>query len=220
MFNSLPYQPPLHTGLDILFEDKDLIVLNKPSGLLSVPGRGIDKMDCMLNRLQLEHPTALTVHRLDMPTSGIMLFALNKNIQKLLSILFEQRNIQKQYIARVFGRVNEQSGIINQPLITDWPNRPKQKIDYKTGKPSITKFHRLSTDSNSSIIQLQPVTGRSHQLRVHMSSLGHPILGDELYGIYQSRTASNRLLLHADKISFIHPITNNIIEITSKADFI
>jgi len=216
---SLPYQPPLHIGLDILFEDKDIVVVNKPSGLLSVPGRGIDKQDCMLSRLQLEYPTALTVHRLDMPTSGIMIFALNKNMQKLLGILFEKRNIHKQYIARVYGALSEKSGIINQPLITDWPNRPKQKIDYKTGKPSITKFHRLSTDNNSSMIQLQPVTGRSHQLRVHMSSLGHPILGDKLYGIYQSRTASDRLLLHAEKLSFMHPVTDHKIEIICKADF-
>lgn len=221
MLPSLVYTPPPHRSLDILFQDDQIIILNKPCGLLSVPGRGEDKQDCMLSRLQLEYPSALTIHRLDMPTSGILIFALNKEIQRQVSTLFEQRKVHKQYIARVHGKLAEPAGTIEQPLMTDWPNRPKQKIDYKSGKPSTTRYTLLSlSEDNSSIVQLEPVTGRSHQLRVHMSSLGHPILGDELYGTHASKNASNRLLLHAQAIRFTHPVTQEVIDITCQADFI
>lgn len=221
MLPSLIYNPPPHTSLDILYQDEHLVVLNKPSGLLSVPGRGEDKQDCMLSRLQLEYTGALAVHRLDMPTSGILIFALNKESHRELSKLFQQRKIVKQYIAKVQGKLEYNTGIIEQPLITDWPNRPKQKIDYKSGKASTTRYKLLShTEDNSSIVQLQPVTGRSHQLRVHMSSLGHPILGDELYGTAESRNASSRLLLHSEAITFTHPVTHNIISLNSQADFL
>ncbi len=224
------YTPPPHIAPEILFEDKHIIIINKPAGLLSVPGRGDDKQDCMLSRCQLEHPNALIVHRLDMSTSGIIIFALTKEMQRELSILFEKRQIQKQYIARVHGILREKKGTINQPLITNWQQRPKQKIDYKIGKPSTTNYELLETTDNknstassspikSSLVRLQPVTGRSHQLRVHMSSLGHPILGDQLYGTPLSRTASHRLLLHAQKISFTHPATHNLIRINCEADF-
>lgn len=220
MLPSLTYKPPAHTQLHILYQDDQLIILNKPAGLLSVPGRGEDKQDCMLSRLQLEFPTALTVHRLDMPTSGILVFALNKEIQASLSSLFETRQIQKKYIAKIFGQPANIKGTIHQPLMTDWPNRPKQKIDYKNGKPSTTHYQFLCSDkSGNSTVELKPVTGRSHQLRVHMSSLGHPILGDELYGTQQSRSASYRLMLHAQEIEFIHPGTHKKINIVCVEDF-
>jgi len=220
MLQPIEYSPPSHKKLDILFEDKYLIAVNKPSGLLSVPGRGENKQDCMLSRLLLEYPNALVIHRLDMSTSGILLFALSKKIQKQIGRLFEKRKINKQYIAKVHGKLKEEFGTISQPLITDWNNRPKQKIDYKNGKPSQTKYKLINTDNkNNSLVYLFPVTGRSHQLRVHMSSLGHPILGDELYGTSQTRNASTRLLLHAQKLSFIHPITNEFIEINSHKNF-
>jgi len=197
-----------------------MIILNKPSGLLSVPGRGEEKQDCMLSRLQAEQPAAQVVHRLDMPTSGIIIFALNKAMQRALSILFEKRQIRKQYIARVHGILKNKKGLINQPLITNWLQRPRQKIDYKTGKPSVTQYELISTrDDNSSLVKLLPITGRSHQLRVHMSSLGHQILGDELYGTFSSRQASQRLLLHAEKIVFLQPITDILIDINCKAEF-
>ncbi len=220
MLAAIDYKPPPHIKLEILYKDDDLIALNKPSGLLSVPGRGESKQDCLISRLQLEFPQALVIHRLDMPTSGILLFALNKEMQKRMGMLFEKKNIYKEYIAKVHGILGEKKGIINQPLITDWINRPRQKIDYKTGKPSQTKYTLLSTDNkNNSLVMLQPITGRSHQLRVHMSSLGHAILGDELYGTSQTRNASQRLLLHAQKIEFIHPISNLKIHIECNVNF-
>lgn len=220
MLAAIDYKPPPHIKLEILYKDDDLIALNKPSGLLSVPGRGESKQDCLISRLQLEFPQALVIHRLDMPTSGILLFALNKEMQKRMGMLFEKKKIYKEYIAKVHGILGEKKGIINQPLITDWINRPRQKIDYKTGKPSQTKYTLLSTDNkNNSLVMLQPITGRSHQLRVHMSSLGHAILGDELYGTSQTRNASQRLLLHAQKIEFIHPISNVKIHIECNVNF-
>ncbi|RDH83906.1 MAG: RNA pseudouridine synthase [endosymbiont of Galathealinum brachiosum] len=220
MLRPVIYNPPTHLKLDILYQDNDLIALNKPSGLLSVPGRGDDKQDCMHSRLQLEHPRALVIHRLDMPTSGLILFALNKEMQKRMSMLFEKKQINKQYIAKVHGVLKDKKGTIDQPLITDWINRPRQKIDYKNGKQSKTKYTLISSDNNNtSIVMLEPVTGRSHQLRVHMSSLGHAILGDDIYGTYQSRNASSRLLLHAEKINFIHPLTNKEINISCNVDF-
>jgi len=220
MLQPVKYNPPAHNKLEILYIDDDLIALNKPSGLLSVPGRGEDKQDCLLSRLQLEYPQALVIHRLDMPTSGILLFALNLELQKRMSMLFEQKKIHKEYIAKVHGIPVQTTGTIDQPLITDWINRPKQKIDYNNGKPSQTKYRMVSSDNNNnSLILLQPITGRSHQLRVHMSSLGHAILGDDLYGTAQTRNASKRLLLHAQKISFIHPLTNHPITINCKVNF-
>lgn len=220
MLPPLIYTPPPNTSLDILYQDEHLIIVNKPSGLLSVPGRGEDKQDCMLSRLASEYPDVLTVHRLDMSTSGILIFALNKDIQRGLGALFEQRKIYKRYIAKVQGKVLNNNGIIEQPLITDWPNRPKQKIDYASGKPSTTRYTLKSHNKdNTSVVLLEPVTGRSHQLRVHMSSLGNPILGDELYGTDVSKSASDRLLLHAESIKFTHPATQLLIDLSCPAEF-
>ncbi len=215
------YQPPAFTPLDILYQDEHLIAVNKPSGLLSVPGRGDNKRDCMLSRLQEHYPQALVIHRLDMPTSGVILFALNKTMQSLMSKLFTERKMYKEYIARVYGIVREKKGSINQPLITNWSQRPRQKIDYKHGKSALTHYQHLSDNlENNSLLKLMPVTGRSHQLRVHLSSLGHPILGDELYGTAASRNASERLLLHASYIRFKHPIINQLIKIKCPINFL
>lgn len=214
------YNPPVHSGLDILYQDQYFIAVNKPPGLLSVPGRGSDKSDCMISRVQLEYPDALVVHRLDMATSGILLFALDKQSQRIMSECFASREITKEYLARVSGRVVIEKDTISQPLIADWPNRPKQKIDYKQGKPSLTRYERIAIDSDgNSTVRLYPVTGRSHQLRVHLSSIGNPILGDELYGTFASRNASNRLLLHATRLSFIHPYNREAVDIQCPAEF-
>ena len=221
MLQPVVYLPPEHIQLDILYQDNNLIALNKPSGLLSVPGRGEDKQDCMLSRLQIEFPEALVIHRLDMPTSGIILFARNKEMQKNMGKLFEKKLISKQYIAKVHGVLKNSKGIIDQPLITDWINRPRQKIDYKHGKQSQTRFTLVSIiDGKNSVVKLEPVTGRSHQLRVHMSSLGHAILGDDLYGTFQTKNESVRLLLHAENICFIDPLTKNYINIHCPVDFL
>jgi len=220
MIQSIPYNPPLNNGLEVLYLDEYLIIVNKPSGLLSVPGRGIEKSDCLLSRVNIEYPSADIVHRLDMPTSGIVIFSLQTDIQKSLSKLFEKRSINKLYIAKVYGELECSSGIINLPLIADWPNRPKHKVDFMNGKSSKTNYELISTDANSnSLVKLLPITGRSHQLRVHMAALGNPILGDTLYGNEECCAASTRLLLHAENISFIHPVTNIEININCPADF-
>lgn len=218
----MEYQPPAHTTLDILYQDDHLLIINKPSGLLSVPGRGTEKQDCLISRIQKEFPNALIVHRLDMSTSGLMVIALGKEMERALSILFQQRKVAKKYIAVVDGKVKEKHGEINLPLITDWPNRPKQKVDFKIGKNSQTQYRVTSYDkiNNSSRVELTPVTGRTHQLRVHLKAINHAILGDELYASNQGIDKSQRLLLHASYLSFPHPgNNNNKIEITSPPEF-
>ncbi|MFK5913144.1 MAG: pseudouridine synthase [Woeseiaceae bacterium] len=215
------YAPPPHTGHNILYQDKYLLVINKPSGLLSVPGRGEEKQDCLISRLQVEYPDALIVHRLDMSTSGLMMIARGKEIERALSILFQKREVKKKYIAIVSGRLKEKQGRIDVPIITDWPNRPKQKVDWLDGKPSITDYSVFSYDSkkNTSTVDLQPVTGRTHQLRLHLKQIGHAILGDELYATMEVIKQSKRLLLHACYLSFKHPVTSEIIELNAKAEF-
>ena len=213
------YQPPPHCKLDVLYEDSDLVIVNKPAGLLSVPGRGEDKQDCMLHRLQAEYTDAQSVHRLDMDTSGILLFARHAEAQRAMSRLFEQRRIHKAYLAGLWGVPNDARGRLDLPLTADWPNRPRQKIDFARGKAALTHYELIAGNGRHSLVQLIPVTGRSHQLRVHMSALGHPILGDPLYGTTLSRCASKRLLLHAEKLAFVHPFTGETINLQCAAEF-
>lgn len=217
----ISYNPPPHHGLELIYSDDSILVLNKPSGLLSVPGRGEEKRDCLATRTVIEYPDALIVHRLDMATSGLMVLARGKQIHRQLSILFQQQQVSKSYLAIVDGIVAATSGEIERPLITDWPNRPRQKVDYKVGKPSLTRFmvreHNL--ENMSTRVLLRPRTGRSHQLRVHMLSIGHPIVGDELYGSCEVIAKSERLLLHATSLSFIHPVTNRSLTFESAAPF-
>ena len=217
----MKYNPPPHISLDILYEDKYLLILNKPSGLLSVPGRGEDKQDCLISRVQTNYADALIVHRLDMSTSGLMVVARGKEIERSLSILFQKRQVEKKYLAIVDGEVKPTSGEVDLPLITDWPNRPKQKVDFETGKPSQTRYSVLSYDPklNNSRIELKPITGRTHQLRVHMQSIQHPILGDELYADKEVINKSPRLLLHACYLSFPHPVTAELMNFDSDATF-
>ena len=215
------YSPPMRPYLDIIYQDKDIVVLNKSSGLLSVPGRLPEHQDCLQNRLQRVLPTATVVHRLDMATSGIMIMALNKPAHVNISRQFEQRKTKKSYIARVFGHVKNPEGSIDLPLICDWPNRPKQKVDHENGKKSLTYYQVLSYDlpNESTLVELTPVTGRSHQLRVHMLALGHPILGDRLYAHEQALTASPRLTLHARNLSLAHPITGELLNFVAPCPF-
>ncbi len=179
----IDYIPPANTGLQILHLDESLIVVDKPAGLLSVPGRGEDKQDCMITRVQAEFPDALIVHRLDMGTSGIMVMARGKAMERALSILFQSRQVHKRYVAVVAGQMPQTCGEINLPLITDWPNRPRQMVSFELGKPSLTRYQVLAYDAvtDTTRVELEPITGRTHQLRVHLQALGHPILGDELY---------------------------------------
>lgn len=217
----MEYRPPPHTSLDILFEDEFLIVLNKPSGLLSVPGRGDDKQDCLISRAQSQYSDALIVHRLDMSTSGLMILARGKEMERYLSILFQKRSVEKKYISVVDGYVKPTFGEIDLPLMTDWPNRPKQKVDYESGKISQTKYSVLSYDkeNDTTRIELTPLTGRTHQLRVHMQSIQHAILGDELYAKKEAIEKADRLLLHACYLSFQHPVTDEFLKFNSKAEF-
>lgn len=213
-----PYAPP-QTKPDVLYADASLIAIDKPAGLLSVPGRGEDKADCALSRVQALYPDALTVHRLDMATSGLLLLARGKAMQRALSGLFERGGIAKHYIADVWGAPSPPAGTISLPLITDWPRRPLQKVDHETGKPSLTRFETLRAGCPSSRLTLTPLTGRSHQLRVHLAEIGHPILGDEFYAHAEARKAAPRLALHAASLRFAHPATGNPLELSSSCPF-
>lgn len=212
------YAPPLDR-LKIIHADDALIAVDKPAGLLSVPGRGADKADCALSRAQQDYPGALTVHRLDMATSGLLLLARGKETQRALSGLFERGDVAKRYIADVWGAPSPPSGEIDLPLITDWPNRPLQKVDHETGKPSRTLYETMSASGSTARVSLTPLTGRSHQLRLHLAAIGHPILGDEFYAHAEALAAAPRLCLHAAALSFRHPLTGETLELESPCPF-
>ena len=204
------YDPPTNPYLEIVYQDDDLLVLNKPSGLLTVPGKAPEHQDCLERRVQRVFPTARIVHRLDMATSGLVVMALSADSQRHLNRQFELRQTKKHYIARLEGLLAVSHGSVQLPLICDWPNRPKQKVCYEYGKPSLTHYQVLSRDQHSSRLKLIPVTGRSHQLRVHLQWLGHPILGDKFYATAAAFNAANRLQLHAEQLQFIHPVTGTL----------
>ena len=206
-----------NSSLDLVYQDDCLLVVNKPAGLLAVPGRGVDKQDCLSSRLQQIFPDALIVHRLDMSTSGLMLFARGAEMQRRLSHMFHEREVKKRYVAVVAGRLEQEAGEVNLPIAADWPKRPLRKIDSELGKPSLTRYRLISLDkSNGTRIELEPVTGRTHQLRVHMAAIGHPILGDALYGDVHS---APRLLLHATTLDLLHPLTGATLHFVSSAPF-
>lgn len=186
-------------NLELLFANEALLLVNKPSGLLSVPGRGADKQDCVIHRVQQQYPEALIVHRLDMATSGLLLLARGAAAQRSLSMAFEARRVHKRYLALLQGEMaGQDEGEVNLPLSADWPRRPLQKVDLLAGKASLTRYRVLSRGAGLTRVALEPVTGRTHQLRVHMLALGHPIVGDALYGGGQ---APDRLCLHACALS-------------------
>lgn len=215
----LHYAPPLSPYLDILYQDETLVVFNKPSGLLTVPGKAPEHKDSLEYRARLVWPGIRLVHRLDMATSGVVVMALSADSQRELNRQFQQRETEKHYIARVCGHIAADCGSIDLPLICDWPNRPKQKVCYEHGKPSLTHYQVLSRDSGSSRVRLTPVTGRSHQLRVHLQWLGHAILGDKFYADLPALHAANRLQLHAEKLSLQHPSDNRRMEFISTCPF-
>jgi tRNA pseudouridine32 synthase/23S rRNA pseudouridine746 synthase len=212
-----PYVKPLYV-------DDTLLVVDKPSGLLAVPGRGVDKQDCLSARVQARYPDALIVHRLDMATSGLMVMARGAAAQRALSKAFAAREVSKRYVAVVAGQPEAPPdvwGTIDLPIIVDWPNRPLRIVDREHGKPSLTRWRVLgNAEANSSTrVELEPVTGRSHQLRVHLSELGHPILGDALYAPPDVQALSSRLLLHACSLRFAHPQTGGELVFESAAPF-
>lgn len=212
------YQPPLSPYLDIRYQDNDILVLNKPSGLLSVPGKAPEHQDSLSLRVQRVFPQARVVHRLDMATSGLLVMAMHLPAQRQLNQQFAARQVQKRYVAWLDGLLTDCSGTIAVPLICDWPNRPKQKVCFITGKQACTHFQLLEQTKDASKVWLFPITGRSHQLRVHMQWLGHPIIGDKFYA-RQPVTSQQRLLLHAEYLQFHHPMTNEQVSFTLTADF-
>ncbi|MCP5035995.1 MAG: RluA family pseudouridine synthase [Rhodobacteraceae bacterium] len=197
------YSPP-DEPLNILYQDHELLLVDKPSGLLSVPGKGAHLADCLLSRVQAVFPDALLVHRLDRDTSGVMVFAMTAHAQRHLGLQFEKRMIKKTYVARVYGKVEEREGRVDLPLLVDWPNRPKQHVDHENGKQAITDWKVMRYEDGATRIRLFPQTGRSHQLRVHMLEIGHPILGDPFYATGPARDAP-RLMLHAESLRLRHP---------------
>ncbi len=214
---SSDYDPPMDP-LDILHDDHEVILVNKPSGLLSVPGKGEHLADCLIARVQKAFPTALLVHRLDRDTSGVMIFALTPHAQRHLGLQFEKRYTKKTYVARVWGEMAEKTGTVDLPLIVDWPNRPLQMVDHENGKQAQTDWRVLRAKNGESRVRLMPKTGRSHQLRVHMLALGHPILGDPFYATGEAREYE-RLMLHSETLQFRHPDGGQGMRITAKAPF-
>lgn len=197
---------PCTEEVELVYCDEHLLIANKPAFLLSVPGRLSENQDSLLARLQASHPGASIVHRLDMDTSGLMVLARDKATHRALSQQFQQREVHKQYVAVVAGHMLESSGTIELPLAKDWPNRPLQKIDFAQGKASLTHYQVTERPSDTSTrLLLTPITGRSHQLRLHLRAIGHPILGCDLYGDEFAYAQSERLLLHASQLRFSHP---------------
>lgn len=215
------YCPPPDSGLDVVFADEALLVLNKPAGLLSVPGRGDARQDCLLSRAARHYGDAMIVHRLDMATSGLMALARGAAMQRAVSMLFQDRLVDKRYVALVHGLLAQDDGEVDLPLITDWPNRPMQMVCRQRGKPSLTRYRVLSRDPGlrQTRVELEPVTGRSHQLRVHMLALGHPIVGDPLYGDQALQSAWPRLMLHACELALPHPVSQVVHRFERAAPF-
>ena len=230
LLHSSTHGPPM-IDLDLIHEDAHLLVFDKPAGLLCVPGRGEDKQDCLSARAQRRWPDALVVHRLDMATSGLVVMARGIEMQRALGDAFARREVHKRYEALVDGElpVTEEWALIDSPLMADWPRRPMQKID-AAGKASVTRWKALRTmalmgagesagNRTVSRVQLEPLTGRSHQLRVHLASIGHAILGDALYAVADIRKAAPRLMLHATVLAFVQPATGHTVRFESAAPF-
>jgi tRNA pseudouridine32 synthase/23S rRNA pseudouridine746 synthase len=210
------YNPPTDP-LDVIHEDSDILLLNKPAGLLSVPGKGEHLADCLIARAQQVFPTALLVHRLDRDTSGVMVFALTKSAQRHLGLQFERRHTKKTYMALVHGEVVGKTGEIHLPMIVDWPNRPLQHVNFEHGKQAVTQWRRGAVKDGTTRMRLYPHTGRSHQLRVHMLALGHPILGDPFYS--DSADQYPRMMLHAESLKLRHPQGGKAVEFKAKVPF-
>ena len=214
---SCDYTPP-DSPLDVIHADHEILIMNKPSGLLSVPGKGPHLSDCLIARVQAAFPQALLIHRLDRDTSGVMVFALTRHAQRHIGLQFEKRMTKKTYVARVWGVLEPKTGTVDLPLIVDWENRPLQKVCHETGKLAETNWRVLRSDANETRVRLMPKTGRSHQLRVHMLSLGHPVLGDPFYAQGEARQY-DRLMLHSEELRLRHPDGGEGVKFRAKTPF-
>ena len=216
----IEYNPPQEPWLDLVYRDDYIAVVNKPSGLLSVPGNQPQYYDSAMSRVKEKYGFCEPAHRLDMATSGILLFALSKAADRELKRQFREREPKKYYQALVWGHVEHDHGVVELPLICDWENRPRQKICFERGKRAVTFYDVLQRyPNNTTRVKLTPITGRSHQLRLHMLALGHPILGDKFYAHPQAKALSPRLCLHAESLQIQHPITGETMEFTAPVDF-
>ena len=213
-----PYQPPPEP-LAIIYQDNEILVVDKPSGLLSVPGKQAGAEDCLQSRASAHHGGAEITHRLDWDTSGLIVLALNRHARRNLGSQFETRHVEKHYVARVWGNPVGNEGEIDLPLRCDWPNRPRQLVDHDQGKSAVTPWQLQSTNGKTSTLLLKPKTGRTHQLRVHCASMGHPILGDRLYAHESAYHAHNRMCLHATHLAFDHPANGTRMAFASRCPF-
>ena len=213
------YSPP-QEDLVIVYEDDDLVVIEKPAGLLSVPGRLPEHQDSAYLRVLAQFPQAKITHRLDMATSGILMFAKHRDAEVAVSKMFQARTVDKHYIALVQGQLDAE-GCVEVPLITDWENRPRQIVHFELGKPAKTLYQALSYDIETDItrVLLTPITGRSHQLRVHMHYIGHPITGDKLYHPEPTRSPLKRMALHASFLAFQQPLSGQSVAIHGRVPF-
>lgn len=211
------YSPP-QGPLVVLHQDHEVVLVDKPAGLLSVPGKGEGLADCLIARVQAVFPDALLVHRLDRDTSGVMIFALTPHAQRHMGLQFENRQTKKTYVARVWGEMAGREGTVDLPLIVDWPNRPRQMVDHVNGRAAQTNWRVVRVGGGESRVRLMPRTGRSHQLRVHMLALGHPILGDPFYATGPALEFP-RLMLHSETLQFRHPDGGKGVRITAKCPF-
>jgi tRNA pseudouridine32 synthase/23S rRNA pseudouridine746 synthase len=212
------YDPP-NVPLDIIHVDDDILVLNKPNGLLSVPGRTEEKFDCLATRAEAEFTGVRIVHRLDMETSGVIIMARHMDALRHLGRQFEDRKTDKVYEALVYGNLARDEGEVDLPLLVDWPNRPKHRVDFENGKPAFTRYKVIERTEKTTRVALYPVTGRSHQLRVHMLSLGHAIIGDNLYAEGEAFTLADRLCLHARELTVTHPESGESLTFTAPVPF-
>ena len=216
----IEYNPPQEPWLDLVYRDDYIAAVNKPSGLLSVPGNQPQYYDSAMSRVKEKYGFCEPAHRLDMATSGVLLFALSKAADRELKRQFREREPKKYYQALVWGHVEQDHGVVELPLICDWENRPRQKICFERGKRAITFYDVLQRyPNNTTRVKLTPITGRSHQLRLHMLALGHPILGDKFYAHPQAKALSPRLCLHAESLQIQHPITGEMMEFTAPVGF-
>jgi tRNA pseudouridine32 synthase/23S rRNA pseudouridine746 synthase len=223
MLNPVPtsydYRPPTDPWINIVHEEADFVIVDKPSGLLSVPGKDPALSDSLQRRAEGHWPTAGMIHRLDKDTSGVMVLALNKRAHAKIAMQFEKRTARKSYVARLWGTLEADEGTVDLPIAVDWDHKPRQRIDFERGREARTQWQVIAREGGITRVRLHPLTGRTHQLRLHMMTLGHPVLGDPFYATGDALLAADRLQLHAEELSFAHPTTGEPVHFVIPAPF-